>query len=103
MSGGIAMSTASDVLAHAPQSTAQAVTRVLRASKNAAQEALVTRALNAIADAVPQMGAHAAGDAAGAASNYGVLLRLLEQPEVLAALSDQSPLAPALVRGLQGR
>lgn len=97
------MSAASDLLAEAPQSMAQAVARVLGASKNTAQQALVTRALNAVADAVPRMGAQAAGDAAGEASSYGVLLRLLEQPEVLAALRDQSPLAPALVRGLHGR
>jgi hypothetical protein len=97
------MSAASDLLAQAPQSTARAVARVLGASKNTAQQALVTRALNAVADAVPQMGVGDAGDAAGEASSYGVLLRLLEQPEVLAALREQSPLAPALVRGLQGR
>jgi len=97
------MGAASDLLAQAPQSTAQAVARVLRASKNTAQQALVTRALNAVADALPGMGARAAGDAAGEASSYGVLLRLLEQPEVLAALREQDPLAPALVRGLQGR
>ncbi|MFI5268667.1 MAG: hypothetical protein ACHQ7M_14935 [Chloroflexota bacterium] len=39
----------------------------------------------------------AVGDAAGDASNYGVLLRMLEQPEVLAALREQSSRAPALV------
>ncbi|HEY8746108.1 MAG TPA: hypothetical protein VIU62_23705 [Chloroflexota bacterium] len=97
------MSAAADLLAQAPQSTAQAIARVLRASKNTAQQALVTRALNAVADAVPRMDTRAAGDAAGEASSYGVLLRLLEQPEVLAALRVESPLAPALVRGLQGR
>ena len=97
------MSVATDLLAQAPPSTAHAVARVLRAGKNATQTALVTRALNAVADAVPQMGASDAGDAVGEASSYGVLLRLLEQPEVLAALRDQSPLTPALVRGLHGR
>jgi hypothetical protein len=94
---------AAELLAQAPPSTAQAVERILRAGKSTAQQALVTRALNAIADAVPRIGDHAAGDVAGEASSYDVLLRLLEQPEVLATLRDQRPLAPALVRGLEGR
>ena len=97
------MSAASDLLAQASQSTAQAVARVLRAGQNTAQQALVTRVLNAVADTVPWMGVRAAGDAAGEASSYGVLLRLMEQPEVLAVLREQSPLAPALVRGMEGR
>lgn len=97
------MSTAADLLEHAPQSTVHAVERVLRAGKNTAQEALITRTLNALADAVPHISARTAGDAAGETSGYDVLLRILEQPEVLATLRQQNPLAPALVRGLRGR
>lgn len=97
------MSAASDLLDRAPRSTVRAVERVLQAGKNTTQEALITRMLNALADAVPHMSPHAAGDAVGEASGYNVLLRILEQPEVLAALHEQNPLAPAFVRGLRGR
>jgi len=97
------MSAASDLLDRAPRSTVRAVERVLQAGKNTTQEALITRTLNALADAVPHMSPHAAGDAVGEASGYNVLLRILEQPEVLAVLHEQNPLAPAFVRGLRGR
>ena len=97
------MSAASDLLDRAPRSTVRAVERVLQAGKNTTQEALMTRMLNALADAMPHMSPHAAGDAVGEESGYNVLLRILEQPEVLAALHEQNPLAPAFVRGLRGR
>jgi len=74
------MSAASDLLDRAPRSTVRAVERVLQAGKNTTQEALITRMLNALADAVPHMSPHAAGDAVGEASGYNVLLRILEQP-----------------------
>jgi len=39
----------------------------------------------------------------GASSEYGVLLRLLNQPDALAYLSERDPLAPARLRGLEVR
>jgi len=97
------MSVATDLLERAPRSTVQAVERVLRAGQNTAQEALIARTLNVLADAVPSITERAAADAVGEASGYDVLLRILEQPDVLAVLRQQNPLTPALVRGLRGR
>lgn len=93
----------SDVLERASRSTRHALERVLRAGENPAQEALIARTLNAVADALPYINERTAGDAAGEPSSYDVLLRILEQPEVLDALRARNPLAPALVRGLRGR
>jgi hypothetical protein len=49
------------------------------------------------------MDERALGDAAGAPSDYAVLLRALEQPEALAVLRQQDLLAPARLRGLRER
>jgi hypothetical protein len=56
------MSAASDLLAHVPQSTARAVARVLGASKNTAQQALVTRPLELVDLTGPGL-AHVGADA----------------------------------------
>ena len=99
----MAMNDASVFFSRAPRSTRGAVLRVLQAGTNRAHAALIARTLNAVADAIPHISARAAEDAAGESSSYDVLLSILEQPEVLAALRRENPLAPALVRGLRGR
>ncbi|GAC1398347.1 MAG: hypothetical protein NVSMB65_16850 [Chloroflexota bacterium] len=81
----------------------ETVDRLVRERKGPAQTAVLTRLLHALAEALPQINEKEAGDLAGEASHYGVLLRLLEQPQVLAALRAQDPLGPARVRGLRAR
>lgn len=90
-------------LDNAPISTREAIGRLVRESKSPAQMAVLTRVLHALADALPHIGAGEAGDLAGEASNYAVLLRVLESPEVLSALRAHDPLAAARLRGLRDR
>src|SRR5947209_8125818 len=87
----------------APRSTREAVEQLLGESKGPAQTALLTRLLHALAEVVPHITEQEAGDLAGEGSHYAALLRLLEQPEVLAALRASDPLAAARVRGLRAR
>ncbi len=65
--------------------------------------AFLARALNALARLTPELGERALGDAAGAPSDYAVLLRALEAPDALAVLRRDDPLAPARIRGLKAR
>lgn len=97
------MSMTAELLDQAPPSTVIAMARLVRAIKSPAHAALITRSMNAVADAVPSISVDQAQDAAGGATNYDVLLSILEQPEVLDALRRHNPLASALVRGLHGR
>jgi hypothetical protein len=65
--------------------------------------AFVARALNALSHLAEQLDETTMVDAAGASSDYVVLLQVLEQPEALAALRAVDPLGPARLRGLRAR
>src|SRR5262249_20183375 len=85
------------------RSTREAVDQLLHESRGPAQTGMLTRLLRALTEAMPHITEQEAGDLAGEESNYAVLLRLLEQPEVLAALRAHDHLAAARVRGLRAR
>lgn len=86
-----------------PETTQEATLRLLEASSQPAQAAVLARVLNLLTRVVMEVDEQALGNAAGAGSDYGVLLRLLEAPEALAALRQQSALLPARVRWLHDR
>jgi hypothetical protein len=82
----------------------EAAIRVLRvAGSDPLRSVLLARILNALAHSTEEMGERALSDAAAAPSDYAVLLRVLQSPEVLEALSAADPLADARVRGLEAR
>jgi len=84
--------------------TLEAAARVLRvAGSDPLRGALLTRVLNALAHSTEEMGERALSEAAAAPSDYAVLLRVLEFPEVLEALLGEDPLADARLRGLEAR
>jgi hypothetical protein len=64
---------------------------------------VAARAIEALAEATSQPSAAELLEVAGASSNFAVLSQLLEQPEVLAALRQRDPLAPARLRGLRAK
>ena len=84
--------------------TLEAAARVLRvAGSDPLRGALLTRVLNALAHSTEEMGERALSEAAAAPSDYAVLLRMLEFPEVLEALLGEDPLADARLKGLEAR
>ncbi|ODS51866.1 MAG: hypothetical protein ABS36_19020 [Acidobacteria bacterium SCN 69-37] len=66
-------------------------------------DALLVRAQRALLQAAGEADERVAADAVSAPSDALVLLRLLEQPEVLDALRAADSLAPARVRGIGAR
>ena len=84
----------------APPYLVEAAGRAIRAGTKPGQAAFLARALNALARLLPEIDERAWGDAAGAPSDYAALLRALEQPEAVAVLGREDPLAPARLRGL---
>jgi biotin operon repressor len=86
-----------------PPSLAEAVGRVVHAGSEPVRAAFLARALNALAGLTPDVGDEALGDAAGAPSDYEVLLRALEEPTAIAALQPTDPLIGARLRGMQAR
>jgi hypothetical protein len=65
--------------------------------------ALLTRTRRAVADVTRDVDDRTAADAVSASSDALVLVRLLEQPEVLDALRAADALAPARLRGIEAR
>jgi len=61
------------------------------------------RTLRALIDFVEEAEADRLCDLASAPSHYAVLLEMLEQPEILARLVQDDPLAPARLRGLKAK
>lgn len=80
-----------------------AVRRVLQAGSDPVRTAFLARALNALARVTPEIDDDVLGDAAGAESDYRVLIRALETPEALGTLLADDPLAGARLRGLAAR
>jgi hypothetical protein len=87
----------------APPTTLEATLRALEAAREPVQAALLARVLNVLARLITEVDERALGDAAGARSDYEVLLRLLEYPDTVAALREQDPLLPARLRWLRDR
>jgi hypothetical protein len=78
--------------------------RILEASEvTVLQRALLTRVVKAIADVTEGVEERVAAEALSASSDEMVLLRLLEQPGVIATLKASDPLGPARVRGIAAR
>jgi hypothetical protein len=67
------------------------------------QAAFLARALNAVTSLALELDNRELGDATGAPSDYGVLLRALEGPEAVRLLQGRDPLAAARLRGLEAR
>ncbi len=82
---------------------AEATARILKVGEQPLRAAFLARVLNALARLTPEVGDRILGDAAGAPSDYAVLLRALEAPDVVAALRRDDPLAAARLRGLEMR
>jgi hypothetical protein len=84
-------------------SLAEALARVAAAGDEPVRVAFLARALNALARLAPEIGDEALGDAAGAESDYAVLVRALGEPAALVALRPRDPLIDARLRGMQAR
>jgi len=92
-----------DAARDAPPTMVEAAARVLRAGSRPAQTAFLARAMNALARLAPAIDERNASDAAGATSDFSVLLAALRQPESIMALQAEDPLAPARLRGLEAK
>lgn len=85
-----------------PESTVAAAVRAMRASSDALRSVVLTRSLNALAEVMAK-DVRGLEEVASAGSDYAVLLRMLERPEVLEALVADDPLARARLRGIEAR
>lgn len=79
----------------------EAAAGLVRLSERPAHAAFLARSMNALARLARDADDRLLGDAAGAPSDFAVLLRALEQPAALAALRHDDPLAAARLRGLR--
>ncbi len=85
---------------HIPRSTRR---RALQATTRPTQAVLAARLFDAYARVIDDVDDRALDDAAGASSDYEVLLRLLENPEAVGALRARNSLLPARLRWLRDR
>lgn len=81
----------------------EAVRRVYDVSEEPLRAAFMVRALNAFARLAGSVDPWVLGDVASQSSDYAVLFHALKQPEVLAALREDDPLAEARLAGLRSR
>jgi len=86
-----------------PHSLRAATARLLEAGKRPIHAAFLARGLNALARLAENLEESALSDAAGAQSDYAVLLSALEQPDAITTLQHDDPLARARLRGLDAR
>lgn len=87
----------------APRSLQGATARLLRAGRQPVRAAFLARGLNALMRLAENLEEQALGNAAGAPSDYAVLLSALGEPEAVTDLQSQDPLARARLRGLHAR
>jgi hypothetical protein len=80
----------------------KAIARLRQVSDSVGKDTFAARALNAVARIVAEGEEQYLVAAAGAPSDYDVLLQILERPEALAVL-NAGPLAAAKLRGLRIR
>lgn len=85
-----------------PESTIEAAVRAMRASSDALRSVVLARSLNALAEVMAK-DVRGLEEAASAPTDHAVLLRVLQRPEVLEALTADDPLAPARLRGIEAR
>jgi len=86
-----------------PHATIDAAVRALQATTRPTQAVLAARLFDAYARVIGDVDDRMLGDAAGAGSDYEVLLRLLENPEAVGVLRARNPLLPARLRWLRDR
>lgn len=82
---------------------AEAIGRVLQVSTEPLRGAFLNRALSGLARIASELDERALGAAAGAPSDYAVLVRALQAPEAVAVLRQDDPFAEARLRGLEIR
>lgn len=88
----------------APANVVEAAARFLEvASENKQKAGAVSRILMAVTNLTEDTATQVLTDASGSSSDLGVLLDVLQQPEVLAVLRKQDPLIPARLKGLRVR
>ncbi|HVC34329.1 MAG TPA: hypothetical protein VNL16_12535 [Chloroflexota bacterium] len=92
-----------DAAKQAPRSLVEAAARALRGGEEPTRAAFLARAFNALAQLAAALDERTLGDAAGAPSDYAVVLRALEDPAALSMLAQTDPLAAARIRGLHER
>lgn len=85
------------------RSLAEAMAQIVRVSERPVQSAFLARALNALARVTSKLGDETLGSAAGASSDFAVLMQALEEPASLDVLLEADPLAEARLRGLEIR
>jgi hypothetical protein len=84
-------------------SLAESAARVQAVADKPTRMAFLARALHALARLTPALDEASLAHAAGAPSDYAVLLYALEDPAALSALRRDDPLAAARLRGLEVR
>ncbi|MBI4492530.1 MAG: hypothetical protein HY690_07030 [Chloroflexi bacterium] len=92
-----------DVAKKAPRGALEATARLLRLSHEPVVGALLARALSALAEVTTHLDRRTAGEAAGERSDFAALLRMLEDPSVLACMEEADPLADARLRWVRDR
>ncbi len=93
-----------DIATTTPPDTLEATSGLWQVvSEQQGKDDAVARILAAVTNLMKSTSNQQLGRVLGATSDYAVLLRLLDQPEVLASLTERDPLAPARLRGLQVR
>src|SRR5918912_765894 len=81
----------------------EAISRVRRLSGEPVRTIFLTRALNAAAWLVQALDMPALSEAAAQRTDYSLLLRALEAPELVEALARDVPLAEARLAGLRSK
>lgn len=84
-------------------SVIEATERVLRAGQAPGKSAFIARAMNALATLTTDLDERSLADAAGAQSDFRVLMKVLDNPNAYQALKEHDPLLPAQVRGMRAR
>lgn len=85
---------------HVNPGLTDAIARLIRVGEPPLQAAFLSRSCNALARLTTQLPEDALGDAAGARSDYWVLLHALEEPQTIESLTEDDPLAEARLRDL---
>lgn len=87
----------------APKAVEDALERVRRSGNEPLRAAFMTRILNAVAHLAEDVDPWVLSDASSESSDYAVLFSVLNQPEALATLRRDDPLAEARLAGLRSR
>jgi hypothetical protein len=94
---------ATDQAATHPTNLELATQRLVAVCQTPAQAVFAIRALNALAKLTEVVNKRTLKDIAGADSDYGVLLRILQLPDAMVVLDDEEPHVAGRLRGLQHR